>query len=172
MSLDQKLHASSVTGILEGTSSELTVPLPKYSLQWHSFFLDKFLQDVTSPSGVWLLFPEITLVFQETFLHSNWLSLRLCSRRLCSSSWILICKETNFFLKCTEQTQFNWIQLETYPECKTRAFNYWLKTTVIQSAWKEKKIEQVKFCIHQKCFKKSLLLSTHTQDSINVHAQR
>lgn len=96
-------------GILEGTSSELTVPLPKYLLQQDSF-LEMSLRDVTSPSGVRLLFPETALVFQETLLHSSCSILRFCSRRLCSSSWILICEETIFLKKCTEHSsaEYNW----------------------------------------------------------------
>lgn len=77
--------------------TELTVPLPKYLVQQDSFFSDMSLQDVTSFSGVWLFFLETALVFQETFLRSNCSILCFCSWRLCSSSWILICQETDFF---------------------------------------------------------------------------
>lgn len=98
--------------------TELTVPLPKYLVQQDSFFSDTSLQDVTSFSGVWLLFLETALVFQETFLRSNCSILCLCSWRLCSSSWILICQETVFFFKHIERTEFNREQLETHPECK------------------------------------------------------
>jgi len=141
-------------GILKGTSSESTILLPKYSLQQDSFFLDKPPQDVTSPSGVRLLFSETALVFQETFLRSSCSILCLCSWRLCSSSWILICQETKSFLKFIEQTQFNWIPLETYPECKPRAFSCRLKTTFIQSVWKKKKITASEVSHTSKVFQK------------------